>query len=79
MFRKLILALGATVVLAGAALTPTTASAWHPHGHHHHYWHGKYWGYYGPAYAYASGGCYTVPRTVFTPWGPRKRLVTICD
>jgi hypothetical protein len=78
MFRKLMLALGATVALAGAALTPTTASAWHPHGHHHH-WHGKYWGFYGPAYYVGGGGCYTVKKVVYTPWGPRKRLVTICD
>ena len=33
MFRKIALALGATAVIGAAALTPTTASAWH-HGHH---------------------------------------------
>ena len=32
MFRKIALALGATAVIGVAALTPTTASAWH---HHH--------------------------------------------
>ncbi len=77
MFRKLMLALGATVALAGAALTPTTASAWHSHGHH---WHGHYWGYGPGYYAYAGGGdCYVVPKVVYTPWGPRKRYVTVCN
>ena len=78
MFRKLMLALGATVALAGAALTPTTASAWHPHGHHH-YWHGHYWGFGPGYYSYAGSDCYVVPKVVYTPWGPRKRYVTVCN
>ena len=43
MFRKIALALGATAVIGAAALTPTTASAWH-HGHHGHHghWHGGF-------------------------------------
>ena len=36
MFRKLALALGATVVIGAAALIPTSASA-HWHGHHGHW------------------------------------------
>jgi hypothetical protein len=49
MIRKLTIALGATAVLAAAALSPTAASAaphgphWGGHGHHgHHGWHGRY-------------------------------------
>ena len=34
MFRKLALALGATIAIGTAALIPTSASA-HMHGHHH--------------------------------------------
>lgn len=40
MFRKIVLALGATAVIGAAALSPTAASAkgwsWK---HHHHFWH----------------------------------------
>jgi hypothetical protein len=67
MFRKLILAISATVTIGAAALTPTAASAhWHGGWHHGHYWHG--YGFYGPTYV---GGpdCYTVRRVVGTPWG----------
>jgi hypothetical protein len=45
MFRKIALALGATAVIGAAALTPTTASAWH-HGHGHHGHHGHWRGGY---------------------------------
>jgi hypothetical protein len=34
--------------------------------------------YYG-SYAYYGGGCYLVPRRVWTPWGWRFRRVEVCD
>lgn len=80
MFRKLTIALGATAVLAAAALSPTSASAFGWHGHHgHHGWHGGYGiGFYGPTYV-AAPDCYVVRRVVETPVGPRVRRVTVCD
>jgi len=78
MFRKLALALGATVVIASAALIPTSASA-HMHGHGH--W-GHGWGYgigiYAPT-TYVASDCYYVKQVVNTPAGPRVRRVTVCD
>ena len=80
MFRKLVLALGATAVIGAAALTPTTASAW-GHGHHHGHW-GHGWGYgvgfYSPTYI-AGPDCYVVKKVVMTYNGPRVRRVTVCD
>jgi hypothetical protein len=78
MFRKIALALGATVVIGAAALTPTTASAWHHH--HHGHWHGGYGlrvGIVAPAMVYASD-CYVVKKVVNTPLGPRVRRITVC-
>jgi hypothetical protein len=77
MFRKLVLALGATTVIAAAALAPNTASAkgwhhWH-HGYHHWFGVGFYPGYYG------SDDCYIVRRVVWTPYGKRVRRVEVCD
>lgn len=80
MFRKFILAAGATATLAAAALAPTSASAWgwgHGHGHHWHGGHGPRFGIYAPVY-YGSN-CYIVKRVVETPYGPRVRRVTVCD
>jgi hypothetical protein len=78
MIRKLILALGATVALGAAALTPTAASA-HPHGHWGHwYGHGIGIGFYAPTYV-AAPDCYIVKRVVETPYGLRERRVTVCD
>jgi hypothetical protein len=80
MFRKIALALGATAIIGAAALTPTTASAWHPHGHHHGHWHGGIGvgiGLVAPAAVYASE-CFIVKKVVDTPYGPRVRRVTIC-
>jgi hypothetical protein len=75
MFRKLILAAAAGVVLTAAALAPTAASAhWHGHGH----WYGHGFGFYGPVYAAASD-CYVTKRLVETPHGLRWRRVTVCD
>ena len=83
MFRKIALALGATAVIGAAALTPTTASAWH-HGHGHHGHHGHWRGGYAlgvgiiaPATIYASD-CYVVKKIVNTPLGPQIRRVTVC-
>lgn len=89
MIRKLIIALGATAVVAAAALAPTAASAGWKHKHHGH-GHGH--GYYGydigalalgaalaaPAY-YAGADCYIVRRPVMTPYGKRWRNVQICN
>ncbi|WP_024510294.1 hypothetical protein [Bradyrhizobium sp. ARR65] len=84
MFRKLSLVAVAAVSL-GAAMAPTSASAWGWHGGWHHGW--GWWGprvvvggpvYYGyarPSYGY--GSCF-VRRLVPTPWGPRWRLVNTC-
>jgi hypothetical protein len=83
MFRKLIIALGATAALAA---TVSSASAWHHHHHHKHYG----WGAFGTGLAYGLavpavatypyvGGCYIVKRWVDTPYGPRLRRVTVCD
>jgi hypothetical protein len=79
MFRKLILAAGATAAIAAAALTPTAASAWGWHGHGHWYGHGYRVGFYGPAYV-AAPNCYVVRRTFELPDGSlRVRRVTVCD
>jgi hypothetical protein len=74
MFRKLILALGATAALGAAAFAPTAASA-HPHGH---WGHGFGFGIYAPTYV-AAPDCYIVRRLVETPYGLRWRRVTVCD
>ena len=77
MFRKLALALGATLVLGAAALTPTAAFAgWHGHG----YWgHGFTFGIYAPTYV-AAPDCYVVKRTIELPDGSlRVRRFTVCD
>lgn len=73
MLRKLSLIAVAAASL-GAALTPTSASAWGG-GFHHHGWGGPRVFIGGPAYYGGGyGGCY-VRRLVPTPWGPRWRLV----
>jgi hypothetical protein len=78
MFRKTVLALAATatVGLAATTVSTTPAAAW-GWGHHHHHHHGHFWrGGYG-FYGYGGGGCY-VKRVVYTPWGPRVRVVNVC-
>jgi hypothetical protein len=77
MFRKLTIALGATVALAAAALAPSAASA---HSHHHGWGWGGF-GIYAPVYAAAPvyGDCYVVRKVVATPYGPRVRRVPVCD
>jgi hypothetical protein len=77
MFRKLILALGATAVIGAAAFVPTAASA---HGWHHgHHWYGHYWGggYY-PIY-YGSSDCYTVRQVYWNVSGKHVRRVQVCN
>jgi hypothetical protein len=78
MFRKIALALGATTVIAAAALSPTTASAkWFHHGHHGHgHWGGV--GIYAPLYV-AGPECYVVKKIVYTSIGPVVRRVTVCN
>lgn len=84
MFRKLIIALGATAALAA---TVTGASAF---PHHHYHGHGYGWGAFGTgvalglaapvvaSYPYESN-CYVVKRWVDTAYGPRLRRMTVCD
>ena len=89
MFRKVLLALTATIALSTVALAPTTASAggWKKGHHGHHGHHGKWGhghrlhiGFYAPAYTYGLvGGCYSVKRWVATPFGPKFRRVTVCN
>lgn len=85
MFRKLALVAVAAVSL-GAALAPTSASAWGYHGGWHGGWGGWHGGWGGPRFfvggpvyygGYGYGGCY-VRRLVPTPWGPRWRLINRC-
>jgi hypothetical protein len=78
MFRKLTIALGATVALAAAALAPSAASA---HSHHHGWGWGHGFGIYAPIYAAAPvyEDCYVVRKVVATPYGPRVRRVPVCD
>ena len=89
MFRKLIIALGATAVIGAAALSPTAASAGHGGhgghgGHFGHFGHGGHWGrgfgigLYAPTYV-AAPDCYIVERVVDTRFGPRLRSFTVCD
>jgi len=78
MFRKIALALGATVAIGTAALMPTAASA-HMHGHGHWYGHGWGWGVGIYAPSYVASDCYIVRRVVDTPVGPRVRRITVCD
>ena len=79
MIRKLVIALGATAIIAGAALAPTAASAggWK---HKHHGWHGWHGGIgiYTPTY-FAGPYCYRVKRLVATPFGYKVRRVTVCE
>jgi hypothetical protein len=83
MFRKIALALGATTVIAAAALSPTTASAkWFHHGHHHGHGHGHWGGIsvglIAPA-AVLAADCYVVKKIVYTSVGPVVRRVTVCN
>ena len=80
MFRKLALALGATIAIGTAALIPTPASA-HMHGHHHGHghWRGGFTvGLIAPTTVIASE-CYIVKKVVYTPVGPRIRRITVCN
>ena len=81
MFRKLTLALGATVAISAAALIPTSASAHMHGGHGHGHWgHGYGWrvGIAAPLYVTAPD-CYVTKQLVNTPVGPRVRRITVCD
>jgi predicted glutamine amidotransferase len=77
MFRKLTLALGATLAIGAAALIPTSASA-HMHGHGHFHGHGWGVGIYAPVYV-SGPDCYIVKRVVDTPLGLQVRRITVCN
>ncbi len=77
MIRKFVVVLGATAVIAGAALAPTAAAAGWKHKHNHHGWHGGI-SIYTPAY-YDGPYCYRTKRFVLTRWGYRLRRITVCE
>lgn len=82
MFRKLILAAGATAVIAAAALAPTAASAksWKHHHGHHGWGPGFGISYVAPGYyGYGYRDCYIVRRVVWTKYGKRIRRIRVCD
>jgi hypothetical protein len=70
--RKAMLALAAIATLGGAALAPTSASAWGWHGGWHR-WHGG-WGW---GYRSIYNAC-TVRTWVYTPYGPVARWINRC-
>jgi hypothetical protein len=74
MFRKLALTLAAVAALGtlSVAATSTPAEAKWGWKKHHHFHFGHY-GFYRPYYA----GCY-IKKVVYTPWGPRVRIVNVC-
>ena len=76
MIRKFVIALGATAVIAGAALAPTAASAGWKHKHNHG-WHGGI-SIYSPVY-FDGPYCYRTKRFVLTKWGYRLRRITVCE
>jgi len=78
MFRKTMLALGASIALGAAALAPTSASAggW---GHGGGWGHSGGWGH-GPHFGFYYGGydgCFR-ERWIPTPYGPVLRRVNVC-
>lgn len=80
MFRKLTIALAATVALGASALAPSAASAKHFGGmggmggfHHFHHFGGI-----GIGVGYVDDGCYVTQR-VPTPYGYRLRTVNVCE
>jgi hypothetical protein len=76
MFRKTMLALGASIALGTAALAPTSASAhgWgHGGGWGHGWGHGPHFGFYYGGY----DGCIR-ERWIPTPFGPVLRRVNVC-
>ena len=87
MFRKTLLALTAITALGATVSVPSTADAgWKKWKHHHNHFHGRRWGYWGPALgaaaivagtAIAVESCYR-RRWVETPYGLRKVRVYVC-
>lgn len=79
MIRTFVIALGATAIIAGAALAPTAASAGWKHKHKHG-WYGLHSGisFYSPTY-FGGLDCYRVKRLVLTKWGYRVKRITVCE
>ena len=71
MIRKSLIALAAVATVAGAALAPTSASAW---GKHHH-WHGG-WGFGVGIIDVAPTDCYLVEK--MNRFG-QVRVVQVCN
>jgi len=69
MFRKTMIALAATIGVAGAALIPTAASAHHHHGGHHN--HARF------HFTVAGPSCWEY-RVIETRRGLRRVLVNVC-
>jgi hypothetical protein len=76
MFRKLTIALIATLALGATALAPSAASAkpWGGFGGFHHFHH---FGGIGIGVGYVDDGCFMTQR-VLTPYGYRLRTVNVC-
>ena len=79
MFRKLTIALAATVSLSVAALAPSAGSAkpFGGFGGHHHFGHFGGLGIVGAIAADAEESCFVTHR-VLTPYGYRLRTVNVC-
>lgn len=77
MFRKLIV-LGATALIAAAALSPTAASAKGGKNWNHH-WHGHGGFYVGLYPTYVGSDCYIVNKVVHTKHGRYVRQIEVCD
>jgi len=78
MFRKLVIALGATALIGAAALAPTAASAnFKGKGIHHHFRGGLGIVVAGPTVD--DDDCYIKRETVWTKHGPRVHEYEVCD
>lgn len=81
MFRKLTIALLATVSLSAAALAPASAKPFGGSGGHHHFGHFGGFGGFGVVGVIAAEAveesCFVTQR-VMTPYGYRMRTVNVC-
>lgn len=85
MIRKFAIAAAAVATLGAASLTVTATpveakGGFHNHHNGHHGGHrGRlgFYGVYGVSYAYVDDCLRSA--WVDTPWGPRRRLINVCD
>jgi hypothetical protein len=87
MIRKFAIAFAAIAALGSASIVTAPVAEAKPvkvmkfgHHHHHHHGHFGHYGFYGaaPLIAYAGATCW---RRVWveTAYGPRRRLVNVCE